>query len=441
MKKRGATVVVVDGGGRGATLVDKYGQSDHVGRILAIPGNDLVQINTKKKVKIFPHLKTTSIKEILEICKNEKVDLVDVAQDNAVEVGLVDELTKIGIPVIGPTRAAGQIEWDKAWARDFMKRHKIPHPSFKVCHSTREGIDYLKSQKNRRWFIKASGLAGGYGVLPANNKKNGIEKIKELQKFRDAAKTYLIEEWLIGEEFSSYALCDGNDFQILGYAQDNKRLEDGDKGPNTGGIGSSSPPLVVTKKIIVQTKTIFRKTVGGLKKENRPYLGILYLGGMVIKGKVFVIEFNARWGDPEVEVILPGIKNDLFKLSMAARNGKVKQLKIKNDGKSRILVTACARGYFDLSKIRGKQIFGIEDIIKLKGIKLYGSGVKKEKNKYYVNGSRLFHIVGEGKNIIEAREKAYGTMAMVSVEDNNLYYRTDIGWRDVERMRKIGLRR
>jgi len=436
-KKDGQTVLVVDGGGRGATLVDKYGQSKYVDKLIAVPGNDLMRLNIKKPLKIFPEFKTTSVNEIVEICLKEKVNLVDVNQDNAVAVGLVDTLKANGVQAIGPTKLAGQIEWDKPWARDFMKRHSIPHPSFKICHSTEEGINYLKSQKSSSWFIKASGLTGGYGVLPANSNKEAIDKIRELQRFGEAAKTYLIEEWLIGEEFSSYALCDGENFQILGHAQDNKRLENGDKGPNTGGIGSSSPPLVVTKEIAKQVKEIFRKTVEALKRENRPYIGILYLGGMVVEKKVYVIEFNARWGDPEVEVILPGIENDLIELSSAALKGEMKDVTIKHDGRVRLLVTACAKGYpFDLSKSLGKQIFGIKKVLKLSGAKVYGSGVKEKNGKHYVSGGRMFHIVGEGKDVLEARKKAYDAMRLISVEGDNLHYRNDIGWRDLERLRK-----
>lgn len=431
------TVMVIDGGGRGATLIDSYGQSKHVDKLIAVPGNDLMEINVTKPLKIFPELKTTSIKEIIEVCTKNKVSLVDVNQDNAVAVGLVDILKEAGVQAIGPIKKAGQIEWDKSWSRNFMVRHKIPHPSFKVFDSIKKGEDFIKSQKESAWFIKASGLAGGYGVLPASNNSEALERIQELsQRFGNAAKTYLIEEWLVGEEFSSYALCDGESFKILGNAQDNKRLEDGDKGPNTGGIGSTSPPLVVTKNVAKQVEKIFEKTVKGLKKEGRPYVGILYLGGMLVGKKIYVIEFNSRWGDPEVEVILPSIKNDIFELSNFALNGSIKNANIKHDNKYRLLVTACAKGYpFDLEKSLGKQIKGIEKISKLKDIKIYGSGVKRKNGKYFVSGGRLFHVVAEGKNMQEARKKAYNALSKISVEGNNLHYRKDIGYRDLERMK------
>src|SRR3989344_5017126 len=168
--KQKATVVVVDGGGRGSSLVHRYSQSSHVKKIIAIPGNDLMQINSRVPVRTLLKLKTTSVAEIIRICKKYKVDLVDVAQDNAVEAGLADKLIEQGFNVVGPTRAAGQIEWDKAWARDFMKKYKIPSPIYKAFNSEHDAVNFLNKQPNRKWFVKASGLAEGKGAIPAENK-------------------------------------------------------------------------------------------------------------------------------------------------------------------------------------------------------------------------------------------------------------------------------
>ncbi|MDP3732982.1 MAG: phosphoribosylamine--glycine ligase, partial [Candidatus Daviesbacteria bacterium] len=358
------TVLITDGGGRGAALVDKYGQSEQVEKILAVPGNDLMQINTKKKVVTFPHLKTTSIKEILEICKKEKVDLVDVAQDNAVAVGLTDELMKNGIKVFGPTKEAGQIEWDKAWAREFMKKYQLPSPEYHVFHSEKDGINFVKKY-SKAWFVKAAGLAEGKGVIPAENTQEAISAIGQMQKFGSSGKTYLLEEWLVGEEFSAFVLCDGNDFKIVGYAQDHKRVFDGDKGPNTGGMGCVSNPLIVNTSIKYQVSSIMEKAIRGLRKEGRVYRGVLYLGGMVVNNKVYVIEFNARWGDPEAQVIIPAIKNDFLEISDAVNFGKLKSLKIDVDKKVRVVVAATSKGYpVDYSAAKDKKVFGVEKAIK-----------------------------------------------------------------------------
>jgi len=429
------TVVVIDGGGRGAALVDAYARSPKVGKIIAIPGNDLMQINTSKKVKTYQNLKTTSIKEILEIAKLEKVDLVDVAQDNAVEAGLVDILQKNGITVVGPTRAAGQIEWDKAWARKFMRKYKILHPKFYVFNSKKDGINFVHKHPGA-WFVKASGLAEGKGAIGASNARETISAINEMARFGKSGEIYLLEEWLMGEEFSSFALCDGDSFKLVGFAQDHKKVFDGDTGENTGGMGCVSNPLVIDKNIKKQVNEIFKKTVSALVKENRPYQGILYLGGIVVSGKVYVIEFNARWGDPEAQVILPSIQNDLYDLGLAIAKEKIKNLKIKTDKKIRVVVAGAAKGYpLDYTGVKGKQIFGLEKIIR-SGVKVYGAGIKKVGNKYVVSGGRIFYLVGEGKNVIEAREKVYSAMSQIFIEGNNLHFRTDIGYRDVGRLFK-----
>lgn len=429
------TILVIDGGGRGSVLVDKYAQSQHVGRILAVPGNDLMGQLTKKPVKIFPKIKTTDIKSILTICQKSKVDLIDVAQDDAVAVGLVDELQEQGFPVFGPTKKAGQLEWDKAWAREFMKRFKIPSPKFKICTSQKEGRQFVSSQKENEWFIKASGLAAGKGSLHTANNKEAIDRISQMKNFGQAGQTFLIEECLAGEEFSSFAIVDGQNFIIVGHAQDHKRVFDGDIGPNTGGMGCTSPPMVITKGVEQQIKSIFKKTTEGLVKFKRPYRGILYLGGMIDKkAEVYVIEFNARWGDPEAQVIVPQIKNDFYDLAQETISGNLKKIKIKRDNLYRIVVTAASRNYPDnYSNVVGKQIFGLDRLLHHPDLKIFGAGVKKSNGKFLAAGGRLFYVVASGQNVIQARQKAYNALSLTYIEDDNLHYRTDIGWRDLAR--------
>lgn len=425
------TVLVVDGGGRGAVLVHKYSQSKHVGRLIAIPGNDLFKLNSKKPVKIFPRLLTTSVKEIVEICKKEKVDLVDVAQDNAIEAGLSDRLIKEGIQTVGPTRAAGRIEWDKAWARDFMKKYKIPSPSYNVFNSKKQAKEFIGKNPYKKFFVKASGLAEGKGAISAENKEEAYLAIDQMAKFGKAGKTFVIEEWLEGEEFSMFAITDGKTFKILGSAQDHKRLYYGDLGPNTGGVGSTSNPSIVNKNVYQQAERIIKKTIDGLAKEGRIYKGVLYLGAMVVGEKVFVIEFNSRWGDPEAEVLVPGILNDFYELGLSIYEEKLNKLKLRIDGKIRIAVTGSLRPGAESKK---RELFGLEQVLGLPKITVYGSRVTTENKKYFVSQGRLFHLVSEGKSIIEARRKAYEAMSLLYIEGNNLHFRTDIGWRDLERI-------
>src|SRR3989344_5339922 len=377
------TVAVIDAGGRGAALIDKYAQSPLVSKILAIPGNYLIGINTQKEVKTYTHLKTTSVEEIVKICLEEKVDLVDVAQDNAIAVGLSDALEAVGIKTFGARKLPGQIEWDKAWSRNFMKKYNLPLPEFQICASEIEGISFINSHTDRPWAIKASGLAEGKGVIIAQNNEEALNAISEMKKFGESGEVFLIEQFLSGEEFSSFAISDGVSFQLIGDAQDHKRVNDGDQGPNTGGMGCSSPPLILNEDLKKQRLEIISKTLEGLKKEGRPYQGILYFGGILVEDKIYVIEFNSRWGDPEVECILPGIKNDLYELSMTAIEGKLNEVKIETDGKSRVVVAGASKGYpEDYSAVKGKQIFGIDEVLKLPDIKFYSAGIKKEPSRH-----------------------------------------------------------
>ncbi len=430
------TVLIVDGGGRGAALVDKYAESKHVGKILVVPGNDLMQINTAKSVITYPNLKTTSIREILDLCKSEQIDLVDVAQDNAVEAGLVNELEKMGIMSVGPTREAGRLEWDKAWAREFMDKNDIPSPRFFIFKSQLDAIDFVKKNPKKRWFVKASGLAEGKGAIPASNLAEAVAAIKQMSDFGVSGEIFVLEEWLSGEEFSAFALCDGENLEIVGYAQDHKRVNDGDTGPNTGGMGCVSNPLVVDTRIKNQVSSIMKKVVKRMKHEGRPYKGVLYLGGMVVGGKVYVIEFNARWGDPEAEVIVPSIINDFWEVGMAIVNKKLNELKLSSDNLTRVAVALSAKGYpVNYKQVLGKKITGLEKIQNM-GVKVYGAGVRKLGNDYVVNGGRVLFVVAEGQGVEEVLRLVYSAVSKVNIEGNNLHFRHDIGWRDIERLNK-----
>ncbi len=429
MKK---TIIVVDRGGRGSALIDKYQQNKDVAKIIAIPGNDFIKYH--QNAQTYPDIKTSDIEEILKIAIKEKADLVDIAEDCAVEAGLTDLLQKNGIKVFGPTKAAGQIEWDKAWSRNFMKKINLPTPKYKVCRSTGEGLTYIKDQINSKWYIKASGLAGGKGAIFAKDNDAAKTAIYRMTKFGIAGKTYLIEECIKGEEFSAFALVSGKKFKIIGYAQDHKTVFDGNRGENTGGMGCSSPPLVITKKVEFQAESIIKKTIESLYNLKRSYVGILYLGGMVDENqKVWIIEFNARWGDPEAEVLLPSIKNDYFNLISQAQKGKI--LNIKKDNLYRVIVAATSKGYpNDYSKVIGKKIVGLEDLLSKK-VKVYGAGLKKSNNIWVAAGGRLFYILGEGKNVAQARKIAYNAISKIKIGRGLLHFRSDIGYRDLNRLK------
>jgi len=453
MVEKGRTVAVIGGGGREAALIHKYSQSPHVNRIVAIPGNDMMQETSEKPVQLFPNVKATDYSQIINICKDEQVDLVDVAQEDAVEQDVVGMMKFVPTQAIGPRASAGRIESDKNFARSFGEYLMLPQPKFTAFNFTYEQYKptptikqvekYLEEHPNKSWFVKAAGLAQGKGVIPAPTDAAVLSAISELRNsFPDASKVIILEEELIGEEFSAFALSNGKSFKVIGYAQDHKRAFDGDTGPNTGGMGAISNPLLLANTELQKgVEEIFQKTFEGLQQGGIRYKGVLYLGGMAVeedgKLKPYIIEFNARWGDPEAQVLVPGLEVDLFEMGQRVNAGDFKNFKIKQDGKVRVVVAGVAKGYpGQENHVRGKKITGIDEARKIDGITIYGAGIKIINSKHYVNGGRLFYIVGEGNDAVDARERAYEAMHRITIEDDSLAYRTDIGYRDVARLHK-----
>lgn len=436
-KEDNLNILVIGQNGREHALAVTYAKSKKVKKVIMTPGNGLTDFNNLK-IKNYPEVAMLDFEGIVEVCRKEKIDLVDVGQDDVIAAGYVDKLEGLGISAFGPTQKASQLEWDKKWARNFMMKYKLPIPSFKSFNDKKKAAEYIKSLPEQVLFIKAAGLAFGKGVIRAENKKEAIEAVQEMSKFGKSGETFLIEEALIGEEFSLFAICDGGSFLVAKSAQDHKRAFDDDTGPNTGGMGSIAPTGAIDDVIIKRIEEdIFKPLLLGMEKEGRSYKGILYLGGMLTRKGVKIIEFNCRWGDPEAEVILPGIKTDYLDLVTTVRRQSLRKTKIVFDKKVRISVAGCSKGYpGDYSAVKGKEIFGLIKAMKMPGISIFGSGIKRTGKKFFAAGGRVFYIVGEGRDTQEAREKAYKAMGQITIEGDNLHYRTDIGWKDLERMKK-----
>lgn len=430
-------VLVIGQNGREHALAESYAKSKRVTKVVMTPGNGLTDYKNPK-IKNYPGVSMMDFEGIVKVCKREKIDLVDVGQDDVIAAGYVDKFEKLGIAAFGPSQKASQLEWDKEWARNFMVKYNLPIPKFKSFSDKRKAIEYINSLSKQVLFIKAAGLALGKGVIRAENKEEATQAVQDMAKFGKAGETFLIEEALIGEEFSLFEVCSGEDFVITKTAQDHKRVFDRDKGPNTGGVGSvASTGVLIEEEINEVADVIIKPTLLGMKKEGRQYKGILYLGGMKTSDGVKIIEFNCRWGDPEAEVILPSIQTDYLDLVQAVITGKLSETKIVFDKKVRVSVAGCSKGYpEDYSKVKGKEIFGIQEAMERIGVSIFGSGIKRDGDKFYVNGGRIFYVVGEGKDVKEAREKAYNAMKLINIEGDNLHYRTDIGWRDLQRLQK-----
>lgn len=428
-------VLIIGGGGREHVLAETYSRSKSVTKVFVAPGNDFMSF-TNKKITTVPDIDVLDFEKIVQFAKSKRIDLVDVAQDNPLAAGFIDKLETAGILAFGPTQKASQIEWSKEWARNFMLKYKLPIPKFKTFTSKKKAIDYVTSMPSQVLYVKASGLALGKGSIRVENRKEAKDAIAAMRKFGKSGETFLIEEGLVGEEFSLFAICDGNNYVPAKSSQDHKTVYDGDKGPNTGGIGCVAPTSAITQKILKDIEIkIIKPTIAGMKKEGRPYSGILYLGGMITKNGIRIIEFNSRWGDPEAQVILPSIKTDYTNIVEAVHKRELNKLSIRFDKRVRISVAGCARGYpNDYSEVKGKEVFGLLDAMKVKGVTIYGAGIKRKGRQFFVHGGRVFHLVAQGDDIMQARKRAYEAMAMISIEGNNLHYRTDIGWRDVARI-------
>ncbi|GBE19458.1 phosphoribosylamine--glycine ligase [archaeon BMS3Abin17] len=319
-----------------------------------------------------------------------------------------------------------------------MQRNKIPSPKFKYFNSEKLAKDYIKllydKEPEKLIYIKATKLCGGKGALKSKSLDESIRNIGKMKVFGEAGKIFLVEEGLEGEEFSYYAISDGSNYRIFKSAQDNKTISNFDKGDQTGRMGAISPAIITNHLSKEIENQLIAKAINGMKKEHIPYIGILYLGGVVVNDKPINIEYNARWGDPECQVVLPTIKTDYVEIVTSCLKGKLNEIEIEQDNKSRVCVVGASRGYpNDYSHAKRKQIHGLENAMKINGVTIFGADITIQDEKFYTDGGRLFSVVAEGENIVEAKQKAYSAIAGINVEGNNLQYRTDIGWRDIER--------
>ena len=364
------------------------------------------------------------------------------AQDDALALGAVDLLQSNNFRVFGPNKKAAKIESSKVFSRRFMERHNIPHPDFEVFDSEEQAIVYVSHlySKNpeKLVFIKADGLCKGKGALKSTSLDEAIENIRRMKSFGASGRRFLVEEGLTGnkvEEFSYYAISDGKTYKVFKSTQDNKTAFNFDEGPNTGGMGANSPALVTSGLEDRIEREFISPVIEGMREEKIPFIGVLYFGGILVDDNLSNIEYNARWGDPEAQVVLPGLETDYFSLVNACLEGRLEGVEIKQDKKTRLCIVGASRGYpDDYSKVLGKRIFGLEKAMKMPGVLVFKAGIDVKGEEFYANGGRLFSIVAEGDGILEAKQKAYSAMAHISIEGNNLHYRTEIGWRDIERI-------
>jgi phosphoribosylamine--glycine ligase len=421
-------ILLVGSGGREHALAWKIAQSPLVRRLVIAPGNPGME-----KLGELVDKKVTDAEGLTALAREIRADLVVVGPESALEQGLADRLAAAGIPCFGPTAKAARLETSKAFSKDLMERHEIPSAGYGVydrLQDAREALDVFKPP----YVIKADGLAAGKGVAISPDRRDAEAEIERMLggRFGAAGARVVIEEFMDGEEGSLFALCDGQRAVLLGGAQDHKRAFDGDMGPNTGGMGSYSPAPVFTPDLVeAADRTIVQPVVAAMAAEGNPYRGVLYAGLMATSDGPKVVEFNARFGDPECQVLMMRLEGDLVPLLLACARGDLTGARPPGfSGDTVICVVMAAKGYPD-SPLEGSIIRGAEQDFG-PDVQVFHAGTRRRNDGQLVAaGGRVLNICARGKDIAQARERAYEVVRRIDWPGG--FFRTDIGWRALDR--------
>lgn len=417
-------ILVIGSGGREHALFWKLSESPQTERIYAIPGNPGMGEMTDIAV--------TDNAAILQFAKEKDIGLVVVGPEVPLMNGLVDDLEAAGIPAFGPRANAAEIEGSKSFAKDLMKKYGIPTARYEVFAEAEAARAYIRSE-GAPIVVKADGLAAGKGVVVAMTEQealDAVDAIMENNSFGDAGERVVIEEFMEGEEASLLAFTDGTVIRPMISAQDHKRAFDGDKGPNTGGMGTYAPAPVMTPELTERAvEEILKPTISAMEKEGRAYRGCLYLGLMITADGPKVVEFNARFGDPETQVVLPLLDGDLVQIMHACADGTLADVPIRWKDGAAVCVVLSAGGY-PASYEKGNEIYGIGNAEKL-GALVFHAGTAKKNGKIVTNGGRVLGVVGMGKDIASAVQSAYDAVDQISFKGE--YHRKDIAHRALNR--------
>jgi len=415
-------VLVIGGGGREHALCWKLSQSKKVKKIYCVPGN--AGIEEIAQCEDIPYEKDFS--SLTQFARKEKINFTVVGPESPLVNGIVDFFQKRKLKIFGPSKKASILEGSKVFAKKFMEKHHIPTAKFDVFSDFDKAAKYIQNQESPQ-VIKVDGLAAGKGSLVTNTKEEAIESARKVLKekiFGKAGEKIVIEEKLKGKEISFFVLTDGKTVKPLVSSQDHKPIYEGDKGPNTGGMGAYSPaPLspFLYKKIM---NKIILPTLRGMKREKKPYKGVLYVGLMIRNGEPKVLEFNARFGDPETQVTLPRLYNDLLEVLLSISEGNLDRINLRWRRQAATCVILASKGYPGKYE-KGRLIKGLNDLVKFKNIFPFYAGIEKKNSNLFTSGGRVIGITALGKDLKESILQAYRGVKKVYFE--GIYYRGDIG--------------
>ena len=415
-------ILVIGNGGREHTIVWKLSQSPRVDKIYCAPGNAGIASQAECL-----GIKVEDIDGLFQVARDKKIDLTVVGPEIPLSLGIVNHFEKNNYPIFGPTQEATEIESSKVFAKYLMDKYQVPTASYRVFKDYYQALLYLQQQAFPL-VIKADGLAAGKGVLIIEDlpqAEKAISQIMKEHKFGKAGKRVIIEEFLTGEEVSMLVFTDGEHFLPMTPSQDHKKISDGDQGPNTGGMGAYSPvPFFDNKTQEWVLKSIFQPVIKGMKKEGRKFKGVLYAGLILTKEGPKVLEFNARFGDPETQVILPGLKTDLIEILCATQEENLNQIKVEWTNQTSVCVVIASGGYPGKYE-KGKTIVGLEDLLNKQDTMVFHAGSEKKNNKIVTSGGRVLGVTSWADTLTGAIEKAYEGVNKIHFEKG--YYRKDIG--------------
>ena len=423
-------ILIVGSGGREHALAWKLAQSPHVEEIVSAPGNPGMAALGR-----CIDIQADDVNQIARLAAREQFGLVVIGPEGPLEAGLADRLRGVGIPVFGPSRIAAQLETSKAFAREFCETLNIPSTKFKVFDDALNAKAYL-ADREPPYVIKADGLAAGKGVVVAETRREAdaaIDQILFLKKFGTAGQRIVIEDFLPGEEASIFALSDGETAIAFGGAQDHKRVYDGDKGPNTGGMGAYSPAPIITPELMdIAMAEIMSPTISAIGKAGAPFQGALFAGVMIGPAGARQFEFNVRFGDPECQTLMVRLKSDLFPYLMACAKGGLKDLApLQWDPRPAVTVIMASQGYPD-NPLPGSVIRGLANAAQTPGVTIFHSGTRQDEDGVLrAAGGRVLSITAIGETLQDAVNSAY--QAIERIDWPGGFCRRDIGWRALQR--------